>query len=458
MAVSEIALYQALEDLARRRWATAPGAAVDFRVDRVGLVLTDNDFVLPARPEEGYSSAYAAETFARLVNRVPLDLCDGRSVLLTDAGIDESYFYRVLSPSVPAFPPTADLVARQAELESFSRIKSDALRLWEKATLTSVTGLPIEHRATLATPQAWYDPSRADVWSHHEFVLPPDTDSGEGSSLQWRLKIDDTTMAHLLGADHGMDAADVATALPLLVAAARSEEVEPGPGTSDDVGQLDRHTEMHDDVLIGSDALPVDERLATQRFLSAQASTFAARVDGDLTVAFDYLLVGIDRLWLLRPFLDQPHWYVPGQPSGFATLPRGALGLLPLAMLVIRNLSITGAWDDTDVAASAVASDFGPFRTHGAIEGATLTASALQVVGWLYEPLGGLPPDNAPDSATTDSTPPPAEREYDVRPGDSLWHIANAFYGDGRRWRVIAERNHLADPDHLTVGQHLVIP
>ena len=45
--------------------------------------------------------------------------------------------------------------------------------------------------------------------------------------------------------------------------------------------------------------------------------------------------------------------------------------------------------------------------------------------------------------------------EYVVRPGDSLWRIAAARFGDGDKWRAIAEDNHLYHPNRIVVGQRL---
>jgi nucleoid-associated protein YgaU len=48
--------------------------------------------------------------------------------------------------------------------------------------------------------------------------------------------------------------------------------------------------------------------------------------------------------------------------------------------------------------------------------------------------------------------------KYQVVSGDTLWKLAERFYGDGHRHRVIAVINHLSDPDHIIVGQELEIP
>ena len=49
---------------------------------------------------------------------------------------------------------------------------------------------------------------------------------------------------------------------------------------------------------------------------------------------------------------------------------------------------------------------------------------------------------------------------YVVGEGDSLWKIAHKAYGKGHRWNEIYEANRdlLATPDDLSVGQTLRIP
>jgi nucleoid-associated protein YgaU len=48
--------------------------------------------------------------------------------------------------------------------------------------------------------------------------------------------------------------------------------------------------------------------------------------------------------------------------------------------------------------------------------------------------------------------------KYQVQAGDTLWALAEWFYGDGRLHRVISVINHLSDPDHIVVGQELEMP
>lgn len=45
-----------------------------------------------------------------------------------------------------------------------------------------------------------------------------------------------------------------------------------------------------------------------------------------------------------------------------------------------------------------------------------------------------------------------------VKSGDLLWELAERYYDHGPSWTKIAKANHLHDPDHLRVGQKLLIP
>ena len=53
-----------------------------------------------------------------------------------------------------------------------------------------------------------------------------------------------------------------------------------------------------------------------------------------------------------------------------------------------------------------------------------------------------------------------AEQWHEVTKGDSLWKIAERYYGDGSLYPKIFEANRdvLKDPDRIKVGQRLRIP
>ncbi len=47
---------------------------------------------------------------------------------------------------------------------------------------------------------------------------------------------------------------------------------------------------------------------------------------------------------------------------------------------------------------------------------------------------------------------------YTVHPGDILGKIAQHFYGDANLYHLIAEHNHITDPNKLSAGTKLEIP
>jgi LysM repeat protein len=67
------------------------------------------------------------------------------------------------------------------------------------------------------------------------------------------------------------------------------------------------------------------------------------------------------------------------------------------------------------------------------------------------EPEAAPPPPPPPP-------PPPAPRTYTVISGDTLWAIAERFYGDGSKYQRIADASGISNPDLIHPGQVLTIP
>ena len=47
---------------------------------------------------------------------------------------------------------------------------------------------------------------------------------------------------------------------------------------------------------------------------------------------------------------------------------------------------------------------------------------------------------------------------YTIKQGDTLWKIATAHYGDGKKWKEIVDANPGLEPSKLRVGQTITLP
>ena len=61
-------------------------------------------------------------------------------------------------------------------------------------------------------------------------------------------------------------------------------------------------------------------------------------------------------------------------------------------------------------------------------------------------------------AAVEEPAPAPEPRTYTVVSGDTLWAIAERFYGDGNQYQKIADASGVANPDLIQPGQVLTIP
>jgi LysM domain len=63
------------------------------------------------------------------------------------------------------------------------------------------------------------------------------------------------------------------------------------------------------------------------------------------------------------------------------------------------------------------------------------------------------------EAAASEPEPEPAAaRTYTVESGDTLWAIAEQFYGDGNKYQTIADASGISNPDLIQPGQVLTIP
>jgi LysM domain len=472
MALSLTSLYKPMNDFFLDLYGSPTGPII-FRFDKYGSVISDADFIDEAHPELGYQANLATEKFSALVDRVPVDTGDGMHVVLSEAGVDDAYFYRCLAPSMPQVPTGTDA---QAVITNFSTVKQHALRVWESSNLVSSTGLRLDFWPALATPEDWYDLNNSASWTSQTLQVSGDGEPQKRDDRLWRLKLDDDRMRLVLKAVPAPAPARVnlpllqATKAPelprmvLMSRAARLDELQLDPARVSAAGML-RVAEPQPEVapvdggqfaifhkaVTQTATLPLTERLLVTEYLAENAPTEPVQAN-TATVSFEYCLVHIGRPWYVDAFLRTP-WWVPGVARGVITRADAPGGwfALPIGMVAVRRLEIRAEWTSTDTANASLASDFGPFKVQFDQVRGTLLHPGLQVVGWLLQPMPELPPADPPGTAMPGRT-------YMVQTGDTLWSIAVKLYGTGTRWPDIAAQNGIDDPTTVAVGMTLDIP
>jgi phage tail protein X len=63
-----------------------------------------------------------------------------------------------------------------------------------------------------------------------------------------------------------------------------------------------------------------------------------------------------------------------------------------------------------------------------------------------------------PATGTINAAVAPASNTYTIKHGDTLWKIAASHYGDGKKWKQIADANPGIAPSSLRVGQTITLP
>ena len=148
--------------------------------------------------------------------------------------------------------------------------------------------------------------------------------------------------------------------------------------------------------------------------LAGQPSVSTATTsDSALHVHFEHLLITITRRiagtpWWHPELLAEPAWYVPGMARG-ALVPSSDdpsfAHCLPLSLLLVRNVSLTGQWsDEARAAMSNSVHYFGPFLMSGgsstsdsqSTDQTSTYGLGIQVIGALAGPLPALPPMGDP--------------------------------------------------------------
>ena len=449
MTLSLGSIFKPLNDFFLERFKTADSSQVVFRFDRFGSVVSDDDFIDEKNPEAGQLEVLARERFSDLVNRAPLDEGDGLNIVLSGNSIDSIYHDQLLLGSQPFIPEGTDEATKQAIFDSFNAMKHEAIRAWEQLEVLSLSGLMLEYKPSRAFPEDWYDSRSNESWTDQTFKISeppgtrPATDSAAPTTQLWRMKVSDAKLRSVLAAgaeeadaeeeggdssptprarvrDHRGSALMRATPrarglpavrtravpaassvgrgsirarlTPSLRAAALDPTILKAAGLRGRRPPAARALGGLSDGLRRAKFLDIKRRVAVSQVIAEVAPTKPVTTD-EMSIAFQYCLVRIDRPWLKSGFITPSSWYVPGVPKGSLTATEGGLmPLLPIGFVAIRNLKISANWSADDVAKASEATDLGPFRIGGHIANNQVSHPGLQVIGWLLQKLPELPP------------------------------------------------------------------
>lgn len=455
------ALYAPLSEFFLQKFGSVGSTNVIFRFDRFGSKVSQDDFrINPLDPNSPFSAAVARERISDLANRIAVDNGDGSSVTFLADTIDAVY-EQMLQSAQPHLPAEVPLEQRQTLVRAFGSLKDGALRLLEKAEMTSLSGLPLGYRLTDFTPTDWYDLSSSEVWTSHSLTVRASEQTTHSPPITWRPlpskeQLDDMVRrAAIPRPPIGGVRPVVLPHSPIFVqpnAIGRSlNRTETSPVRVQDTPQI-----------LMKRGLPIFDAVQRLRFKEALISSAPAVevTTSEVKVVFDYTLVSMTRRWLEPSFLNADTWEIPGQARGHANQSgrAGSLSFLPLAFLVVRNLSISAIWSEADRSNLKNAMSWGPFEVVQSAGAGTVAQPGLQIVGWVLQTMPPLPPcswETVPPEPDVDAA---AERTYTVQEGDTLRKIATMFYGDPNRFSDIQHANDITDPNRITVGQVLKLP
>jgi hypothetical protein len=390
MSLSTDVIFDRLNDYFLARFGMTGNVQTLFRFQRFGSGISDQDAIDPDQPGLGYQHVRAVEAVSTLADHVPSVSGDGLSVSLNlQSSIADRYFTELLKDSEPYILGGSDDVLTRA----FTSMKAEAIRRWTNATLEAHSGVPMRFKPVLATPDAWYNPARDDLWSNVSFEVSADMEGSPSPQEPgvWQIAPSQPVLA-LNQAAPPSDGTASALAAAIRMARENPDAVSvTAEGSSDGESQV---AVSPDDV----SRLQLEDRLLLDELLATQVQSVPTAVNA-ATIAFDYCVVQINRPWWYDIFINDGNWYVPGTAACALTLddtPKG-MPFVTSGMVLVRNLLITGSWEQIDIeSAQRSMSSFGPFRVGSGVADGQLTYPHVQTIGWLVDSLPGLPPCDPP--------------------------------------------------------------
>ncbi len=390
----------------------------------IGIPISDAMFRLNPT-DTTYNANLALERFSNMTNIIGV-VTDGT---FQDTGrkLDNMLEELALAPAMPASGFSADVLGK---------IKSDALKMFDSTLGSSVLGKDARFHATYPTPSNWYDPAAPGIWLPYPGVSKPATPPvGPRPAVPiafqrgWQVLPPKLTpvVTHPSGTGGPV-------AKEMLAVRPAAQPVRLATGIT---GVGPRHLEFGVSASLATTSVvnPAMLRAPIAQIVTSPEQQRAILPERELsnvvlsnttpqpvtttkiTVTFEYCVVTAERDWLSDAFLVSKGWYSPGLKAGdlsTGTLEdnTGLIPFLPLAMILIRNLTISGTWTTEDTTALSTAAALGPFNLMGRTinqQSSSLSCTGMQLLAWLCQVQPLLPPQSDPAlvgaSSTATSTP-----------------------------------------------------
>ncbi|MFB7335707.1 peptidoglycan-binding protein [Streptomyces adustus] len=381
--------------------AVLPGQAVDDD-------MVQNGVVNPLLVSEWLRADYDFPLLLRLSDCTPIPAALG-------SGISASAIYTLIAQyGCPAAAPDSDCAARVRDL----------LNAANQGLGPNPGGLPLS-----LEPDDWAAPSGAGHWQTFDTIVTasdtarpatPETPRAEVNAGLWQLRsehwaqaLPDTPRSTLLAQD-----ADRADTLRAALASRAAEPLAPS-----EVVNAQEHAALSRTAIPLMPSLrpvPVDAEPDSEPAPGPTANTLTG--GGELHVHFQHALVRMLRRfsglpWWHPELIADPGWYLPGMRRG-QLVPdppeNGTAHCLPQALLLVRDVHITGSWTtEAHAALGAAMPSFGPFllqpgsaaslAADGGLGTTTVLGLGTQVIGILGTPMPALPPVDDP------GRPPPPQ-------------------------------------------------
>lgn len=457
MPLDSVDLMGAMQDFFTKEFEKGDPAASQA----AGFVLAFELFPITLAPEECLLDEVDPESFVparqqEIITRRVVDhatLLNGAYRLSASDWMSDTYSMELVGPARYRADPDADPAAEAEAAAHFAVVRSKAQQ--EFRTVVSVMGQPDEYAPSDALPADWLDMRQNDNWQTYSFSAsaaapgstPPATPTPT-PKLAWRAldaKVLATRMGELEGAAPatggdtaaggkaggvqvgGLRFPKTAANIDAIHAMAGSHKpVAAKPAASAAMSarratrlqglfQIGRGEDAHRRIVRDGLFHPVkrdvffDRKMFEARaelavvLADAVVQTPPAPATDNIHVQFQYQVVRLDRPWIFFPFLRHANWYVPGMAAGAISNPAapetpGRMGLVPTALLVIRDLSITANWNEHDVAELDKSFALGPFGkgVKAEIVGGVLKCDGVQIIGCISERMPLLPPRSDP--------------------------------------------------------------